>query len=139
MTQDELAAAAGMSRSFLSIIEHGTNGVDVIRLFRSQPRWPCRRRSWSTLGRPEIRIGRSAAWDGILRTELMEAVAMSSGAEDVGRLGRPRESLDEQARSKGAHPLQSVDELRDDDIFESDEELKAFLEDLDRSRHPSAF
>jgi hypothetical protein len=68
----------------------------------------------------------------------MEAAAMSSGAEQVSRLGRVRESLDEQARRKGARPLQSVDELRDDDIFESDEELQAFLEDLDRSRHPAA-
>jgi len=49
-----------------------------------------------------------------------------------------RESLDQQARRKGARPLQSVDELRDDDIFESEEELQAFLEDLDRSHHPAA-
>jgi hypothetical protein len=34
--------------------------------------------------------------------------------------------------------LLPVDELRDDDIFETDEELQAFLEDLDRSRHPAA-
>jgi transcriptional regulator with XRE-family HTH domain len=34
MTQDELAAAAGMSRSFVSLIEHGTHGVDVVRLLR---------------------------------------------------------------------------------------------------------
>lgn len=69
----------------------------------------------------------------------MEATAMSSGAEHMSGLGRVRESLDEQARRKGARPLQSVDELRDDDIFESDEELRAFLEDLDQSRHPAAF
>lgn len=34
MTQDDLATAAGMSRSFLSLIEHGTHGVDIIRLYR---------------------------------------------------------------------------------------------------------
>src|SRR5215208_5772551 len=34
MTQDQLAAAAGMSRSFVSLIEHGTHGVDVVRLLR---------------------------------------------------------------------------------------------------------
>jgi transcriptional regulator with XRE-family HTH domain len=34
MTQDELAAAAGMSRSFVSLLEHGTHGVDVVRLLR---------------------------------------------------------------------------------------------------------
>jgi DNA-binding Xre family transcriptional regulator len=34
MTQDDLAAAAGMSRSFVSLIEHGTHGIDVVRLLR---------------------------------------------------------------------------------------------------------
>jgi transcriptional regulator with XRE-family HTH domain len=34
MTQDQLAAAAGMSRSFVSLIEHGTHGVDIVRLLR---------------------------------------------------------------------------------------------------------
>ena len=39
-------------------------------------------------------------------------------------------------RRKGAKPLPSVDELRDDGIFESDEELQEFLDDLDRSPPP---
>ena len=34
MTQDDLATAAGMSRSFVSLIEKGTHGVDVVRLLR---------------------------------------------------------------------------------------------------------
>lgn len=34
LTQDELAQAAGISRSFVSMIEHGTHGVDVVRLWR---------------------------------------------------------------------------------------------------------
>lgn len=34
LTQEELAVAAGMSRSFVSIIEHGSHGVDVVRLIR---------------------------------------------------------------------------------------------------------
>jgi transcriptional regulator with XRE-family HTH domain len=34
LTQDELAKAAGMSRSFVSLIEHGARGVDVVRLLR---------------------------------------------------------------------------------------------------------
>jgi transcriptional regulator with XRE-family HTH domain len=34
MTQDDLAVAAGMSRSFVSLIEHGTHGIDVVRLLR---------------------------------------------------------------------------------------------------------
>jgi transcriptional regulator with XRE-family HTH domain len=34
MTQEELAEASGMSRSFISIIEHGAHGVEVVRLVR---------------------------------------------------------------------------------------------------------
>ena len=34
LTQDELAAASGMSRSFVSLIEKGAHGVDVVRLLR---------------------------------------------------------------------------------------------------------
>lgn len=34
MTQDELAAAAGISRSFVSLVEHGAKGIDVVRLMR---------------------------------------------------------------------------------------------------------
>jgi transcriptional regulator with XRE-family HTH domain len=34
LTQEELADAAGISRSFVSLIEHGARGVDVVRLLR---------------------------------------------------------------------------------------------------------
>ena len=34
LTQDELAQATGMSRSFVSLIEKGSHGVDVVRLLR---------------------------------------------------------------------------------------------------------
>jgi transcriptional regulator with XRE-family HTH domain len=34
LTQDQLADAAGVSRSFISVIEHGAPGVDVYRLRR---------------------------------------------------------------------------------------------------------
>ena len=34
LTQEELAQAAGMSRSFVSLIEKGSHGVDVVRLLR---------------------------------------------------------------------------------------------------------
>lgn len=34
LTQDQVADAAGMSRSFVSIIEKGSHGVDVVRLLR---------------------------------------------------------------------------------------------------------
>lgn len=34
LTQEQLAEAAGISRSFLSLLEHGARGVDVVRLLR---------------------------------------------------------------------------------------------------------
>jgi transcriptional regulator with XRE-family HTH domain len=33
MSQDQLATASGMSRNFVSSIERGAHGVDVVRLF----------------------------------------------------------------------------------------------------------
>lgn len=34
LSQDELGRAAGVSRSFVSLIEKGAHGVDVVRLWR---------------------------------------------------------------------------------------------------------
>lgn len=34
LTQDQVAEATGMSRSFVSLLEHGAHGVDVVRLLR---------------------------------------------------------------------------------------------------------
>ena len=34
MTQEQVAETAGISRSFISVIEQGTHGVDVVRLVR---------------------------------------------------------------------------------------------------------
>ena len=34
LTQDQLAVKAGMSRSFISLIEHGKHGIDIARLVR---------------------------------------------------------------------------------------------------------
>jgi len=34
LTQAELADASGISRNFISLIEHGSHGVDVVRLLR---------------------------------------------------------------------------------------------------------
>ncbi|MFL5910241.1 MAG: helix-turn-helix domain-containing protein [Gaiellaceae bacterium] len=34
LTQDELGHAAGVSRSFISLVEHGARGIDVYRLRR---------------------------------------------------------------------------------------------------------
>ena len=55
---------------------------------------------------------------------------MSSGAEHVNRPAearRRRESLDEQVRRRGLRPVTSLDDVARDDVFESDEELDAFL------------
>lgn len=38
-----------------------------------------------------------------------------------------RESIDEQVRRKGIHPVESVEEMAQDGVFESDEELEQFL------------
>jgi len=53
---------------------------------------------------------------------------MSSGAEplnDLRRISRRRESLDEQVRRRGLKPIESVEDLKCDGVFETDEELDA--------------
>jgi hypothetical protein len=55
---------------------------------------------------------------------------MSSGAEHVDQSQverRGRASLDEQVRRRGLRPIKSVDDLRCDGVFETDEELDEFL------------
>jgi hypothetical protein len=55
---------------------------------------------------------------------------MTSGAErsdDARRVSRRQESLEEQARRRGIKPIRSVEDMARDDVFESDEELDAFL------------
>jgi hypothetical protein len=55
---------------------------------------------------------------------------MSSGAEHIDRppVGRRHhESLDEQVRRRGLKPIKSVDDLVCEGIFDTDEELDAFL------------
>ncbi len=54
----------------------------------------------------------------------------TSGAEHLDqprRVLRRRESLDEQVRRRGLRPVMSADDVARDDVFESDEELDAFL------------
>jgi hypothetical protein len=54
---------------------------------------------------------------------------VTTGAErfDEERIARRRESLDEQVRRRGLRPVNSLDDVARDDVFESDEELDAFL------------
>jgi hypothetical protein len=45
------------------------------------------------------------------------------------------ESLDEQARRPGVRPIRSADDLAQDGIFDTDEELDAFLAHVTEMRH----
>ncbi len=48
---------------------------------------------------------------------------------------RSAESLDAQALRKGVRPIQSADDLAQDGIFDTDEELDAFLAHVAEMRH----
>jgi hypothetical protein len=55
-------------------------------------------------------------------------IAMSETGKTPDRHpGYRRETLEEQARRKGIRPIESVEDLARDDIFETDEELDEFL------------
>lgn len=62
---------------------------------------------------------------------------MSSGAESAHDPSRchGRVSLDELARRKGVQPVTSLEEMREDGVFGSDEELDEFLGYVQASRH----
>jgi hypothetical protein len=45
------------------------------------------------------------------------------------------ESVQDQARRRGIRPVTSVEEMARDDVFESDEELDAFLAHVYAERH----
>jgi hypothetical protein len=49
--------------------------------------------------------------------------------------GHGVESIDEQARRKAVRPIQSADDLAQDGIFDTDEELDAFLAHVAEMRH----
>jgi hypothetical protein len=56
---------------------------------------------------------------------------------DRRRSNRGRESLDEQARRRGLQPTASVADLAWDGVFDTDEELDAFLAHVYAERHAS--
>lgn len=66
----------------------------------------------------------------------MEAAAMSASSADPGAYPQDEGQVpvEELARRQGVRPIKSVDELARDGIWESDEELDAFLADLYESR-----
>ncbi len=60
---------------------------------------------------------------------------MTSAAERAAGAGRPgRVSLDELARQRGVEPVASVREMAEDGIFDSDEDLEAFLSHVHAAR-----
>jgi hypothetical protein len=65
--------------------------------------------------------------------------AVSDGMEQrpvrPGGLARRRAALDEQVRSRGLRPVACVEEMAREDVFESDEELDAFLAHVYAERH----
>lgn len=56
---------------------------------------------------------------------------MTTNAAEPPPAGRPRStlraSLEDQIRRRGIKPIESVDDMARDDVFESDEELDEFL------------
>jgi hypothetical protein len=45
------------------------------------------------------------------------------------------ESIDEQVKRKGVRPVESVNDMAQDGVFESDEELEQFLTHVYTARH----
>jgi hypothetical protein len=61
---------------------------------------------------------------------------MTSDADQMPEWGTAEHvPVAELARRQGVHPVASVDDLARPDLFESDEELASFLEDLYVTRH----
>lgn len=54
---------------------------------------------------------------------------------DRPRFGRRRESLEEQVRRRGLKPIESVEDLACEGVFDTDEELDAFLAHVYAERH----
>lgn len=74
--------------------------------------------------------------DAILERLVPEVTVTTNRADDVPvPPDRGTESLDEQARRKDIRPIQSADDLAQDGIFDTDEELDAFLAHVAAMRH----
>ena len=76
-------------------------------------------------------------WQDAILNELVPEVTVTTSRAD--NMPVPPEggtdSLDEQARRKGVRPIQSADDLAQDGIFDTDEELDAFLPHVTEMRH----
>lgn len=71
-----------------------------------------------------------------LARQMREVTVTTNRAHDMSvPPDRGIESLDGQARRKGVRPIQSADDLAHDGIFDTDEELDAFLAHVAAMRH----
>ena len=60
----------------------------------------------------------------------------TNSAGDAGESPETRpESIDEQVQRKGIRPVESVKDMAQDGVFESDEELEQFLAHVYAARH----
>ena len=64
----------------------------------------------------------------------MEAAAMSASSDGAYLESEAQVPVEELARRQGVRPIRSADELARDGIWESDEELDAFIADVYASR-----
>jgi hypothetical protein len=64
-------------------------------------------------------------------------VTVTTNRADYGAVPPDRgvESIDEQMRRKGIRPIASADDLAQDGVFDTDEELDAFLAHVAAMRH----
>ena len=61
---------------------------------------------------------------------------MTNSASDPGESPDARpESIDEQVKRKGIRPVESVEDMAQAGVFESDEELEQFLAHVYAARH----
>jgi hypothetical protein len=63
----------------------------------------------------------------------------SAGDDVAAPPGHDAEPVDEQARRKNVGPIRSADDLARDGIFDTNEELDAFLAHLSAIRHADSF
>lgn len=73
----------------------------------------------------------------ILKETQVPGVIVTTNRADYAAVppGRGAESVDEQARRKGVRAIGSADDLAQEGIFDTDEELDAFLAHVAAMRH----
>jgi hypothetical protein len=71
-----------------------------------------------------------------LESVIQEVMVTTNRADDTSAPpGRGTESLDDQARRKGVWAIRSADDLACDEVFDTDEDLDAFLAHVTAMRH----